>query len=143
MIPTSPRLHVSPTHPAMLRTLPCPGSRQSQNHFLGKTKRSGQCRGAAGIVPQLPMNQGLLSPGWAEAATSARRTQGLYGYGASEKTLQLAPEQIWRHSPASQTLPKERQIQPKIYPTGGKDAFPEPFSCAVLSFPRQQKQKCL
>lgn len=71
--PHRPGFGSAPDLPAVPRTLTCPGSHRRQNHFLGRTEWSGQCRGAAGIVPQLPMNQGLLSARWAEAAASTLR----------------------------------------------------------------------
>ena len=98
------------THPAMPRSLTCPGSHRSQNHFLGKSERSGQCCRAAGIVQQLPMNQGLLSTRWAEAAELGNAPRGCMdtrrvknptaGSGAS---LEAQPSQTVPQRKANQT----------------------------------------
>lgn len=136
------------THPAMPKSLTCPASHRSQNHFLGKTEWSGRRRGAAGIAQQLPMNQGLLSAGWAEAAPSARQRRDAHPgavrvRGESKKPHRQLRSKSGGTAQPARPYPKERQTRPKIHPTQGKDASPEPFSSAVLSFPRQEKQICL
>lgn len=72
--------------------------------------------------------------------SAGTRTRGLST--ARERNPTAAPEQVWRQSPA-RLCPKERQTRPKIHPAGGKDAFPEPFPPAALTFRRQQKEKRL
>lgn len=62
-------------YPVVPRSFTRPGSHWRQNHFLAKMEQSGQRRGAVGIIQRQLMNQGLLSAGWAEAATSARRSR--------------------------------------------------------------------
>lgn len=79
------------------------------------------CRDCSGIAQSLPLNQGLLSTGWAavSAGQSRTRTQGLHGHGGSGN----APSQLQSKSGGTaQTLctPKKGKTDPKCIQHGAR-----------------------